>query len=521
MKKQSILLFTALIMGTILFNYLFWNEKNGINVLIFDLFIFIIATVFGFRPFNSFLSTGLGLSLFAAALAICWHSSVFTIIMHHINLVLFVGTIHLNKLNSIVFVFSSAFHSFFRFPRLMFNMLSGKKQLNMQKAFRFIRLSLIPLAIIWLFYIIYKFANPVFEELSMKFTGKLQDFFSRFFVDFSFSHLGFILIGTAITGWVLFKSDLAFILDKQSNMSLQLFRLRRQLSAAEKSRNIRLKENAPVYYRKKYALSMKLKYEFISALVLLVMVNILLLFVNIIDIDWLWFGFEYSKDFDLKQFVHEGTYLLIVSILLSIGIMLYFFRRNLNYYTKSKILKGLTYFWIVQNLILAISVAIRNFLYIEYWGLAYKRIGVILFLFAVAYGLFTLFVKICCQKSVYYLIKKNSLAIFFILLISSLFNWDMIIARHNLGHTLENHMETSYLLSLSDKTLPLIEMKSSVLDQDTGFNSYASFHPYTYRDYYQIRVKDFKKAYENRTWKSWNYAEWKAYAYFTKIVSTQ
>ena len=60
--------------------------------------------------------------------------------------------------------------------------------------------------------------------------------------------------------------------------------------------------------------------------------NVLLLVVNAIDINWIWFGFKPAPGFDLTQFVHEGTYVLILSILVAMGIVLWFFRRNLNFY---------------------------------------------------------------------------------------------------------------------------------------------------------------------------------------------
>ncbi|NJO88136.1 MAG: DUF4173 domain-containing protein [Chloroflexia bacterium] len=254
-------------------------------------------------------------------------------------------------------------------------------------------------------------------------------------------------------------------------------------------------------------------------MVLLLLVNALLLIVNVIDIKWVWLGFEYSPDFDLKQFVHEGTYLLIISILLSMGIMLYFFRDNLNFYQKSGIIKKLTYIWIAQNTILAVSVAIRNFHYITYWGLAYKRIGVILFLIAAGYGLYSLYIKIRHTKTAYFLIKKNTMAVFVILLIASLINWDSIITTHNLNHPIKENMETSYLLTMSDKVLPLIDQNQEILNQEQSLNTYAHFGSYSYKEYYKLRVALFLSRYKKESWTSWNSQEWKAYSYYKNLKS--
>src|SRR5436190_305225 len=126
-------------------------------------------------------------------------------------------------------------------------------------------------------------------------------------------------------------------------------------------------------------------------MVLLVVVNALLLVVNVIDISWVWFDFEVPENFSLKQFVHEGTWMLIISILLSILILLHLFRGNLNFYRRTHALKLLASLWIGQNFILGISVFLRNYHYIGFHGLAYKRIGVIVFLALVLVGLVTLY----------------------------------------------------------------------------------------------------------------------------------
>ena len=47
--------------------------------------------------------------------------------------------------------------------------------------------------------------------------------------------------------------------------------------------------------------------------------NGLLLIVNFIDITWIRVGFEAPEGFNLKQFVREGTWLLVLSIVLSVS----------------------------------------------------------------------------------------------------------------------------------------------------------------------------------------------------------
>jgi hypothetical protein len=511
---QNRILFILLILGTFLFDFLFWDESLGINLIIFDAFIFACTIFMGFRPSKSMLNAIVSVGLIATALAISIHSSVFSVFLHHLTFLLFIGLLHQDRLNSILFNIYAVFASFIRFPLILMEKFPKKPTQKFKTVFKFLKLSIIPILILGVFYVIYKNANPVFESLAIKFFKNLGDFIAPIFKNISMLHLFFIFSGFGLIAWILFKTKIAFVLERQSAMILKLIRTNVRNKPNNQQYNQTLKNNAPVYYRKKFALSMKIKYELISVFILLVLVNSLLLVVNLIDINWVWFGFEFSENFDMKQFVHEGTYLLIISILLSMGIMLYFFRKNLNFYNKAKWAKILTYCWIGQNLMLAISVGIRNFLYIEYWGLAYKRIGVILFLLAVIYGLIELFIKIRYKKTAYYLLKNNAMAAYIILLIASLFDWDSIIASHNLNHPYKNHIETSYLLCLSDKVLPQIDKQTYILDQDLKYNSYEDFSPHSYQQYYHKRVKKFMMTHQKKSWQSWNYAEWKAYKYF-------
>lgn len=516
MKTNFGVKYLLLVLATLVFNYLFWKQGYGANVLIYTVFMMAIVIFLNLGQKLSKQGIILSTSLLFCSGAILLHSSTFTVVMYYISFILFIGWLHEKELKSLLFIAGASFFSLVKFPAQLVNNLpvKAKNRKKIQLLFKVLKLSVIPLVILLIFYFIYINANPVFENLANVIIIKINDVIVSILNAISFARFLFILLGIGIGGWYIFKTDLKFLSKNESNKTLNLFRKRIKQFFPNMDYVQNLKENTPVFYRKKFALSLKLKNEFISALVLLSLVNLLLLIVNIIDINWVWFGFEYSESFNLKQFVHEGTYLLIISILLSMGIMLYFFRKNMNFYHKSKVLKILAFAWIFQNLILTISVAIRNLHYITYWGLAYKRIGVILFLIAVCYGLVTLFIKIKSTKTTYYLLKMNSIAIYIILVLSGLFNWDGIIARHNINHPIKHHMETSYLLCLSDKILPMIDQKKYVLDQGPEYNSYADFSPYSYQEYYNLRVDLFIARYEAEGWQSWNYADWKAYNYF-------
>ena len=237
--------------------------------------------------------------------------------------------------------------------------------------------------------------------------------------------------------------------------------------------------------------------------------------VNIIDIQWIWFGFEVPLDFNLKQFVHEGTYLLIVSILISIGIVLYFFRGSLNFFPKNKSLIILGKLWIIQNTVLTISVFLRNYHYIDYHGLAGKRIGVIIFLTMVVFGLVTLFIKVNNQKTTAFLLRINGWFILFTLVLMSCLHWDRVIVTHNLKHDNPGEIDVDYYLQLSPTVYPILFKNLDLVEEQMQAhlnrkNKDRWLH-YVDIDYFKEQLEYKTSNYLERINKysnsSWNYAD--------------
>ena len=236
-----------------------------------------------------------------------------------------------------------------------------------------------------------------------------------------------------------------------------------------------------------------IKNEFTIGLISLVLLNILLLFINIIDVKYVWLGFTFSKDVSLSAYVHEGAGLLILSIILAMLLLLFFFRGNLNFYKKNKWLRYGAYLWIFQNLFLVVSVIIRDYYYISHYGLAYKRIGLLFFLAMVVTGLFTVFLKIHYTKTAYYLLRINAWAAIVLLIFATTVHWDYTIAKYNLERKSSIPIDVPFLLSLSDKALPLIEKNKDVFEKDN--HTWIYYHGkeinYNAVDFFEYRKKNF------------------------------
>jgi hypothetical protein len=261
-----------------------------------------------------------------------------------------------------------------------------------------------------------------------------------------------------------------------------------------------------------------LRKEFVAAMALFALVNALLLVVNAIDINWLWFGFVPAPGFDLTQFVHEGTYVLIFSILLAMGIVLWFFRRNLNFYAPGlPWLRWGATVWVLQNAVLAVSVGLRNYYYIQNCGLAYKRIGVCFFLLLVFFGLGTVLLKIWQRRSAYSLVRLNSLAVYAVVLLLAAGNWEVWIANYNLQARFRS-IDIGFLLDMPGRVLPTLVAQRELINrapQLTAESEYGGFEVISAADALRrldARVANWKSHYETHPdWQGRTYAEWQTY----------
>lgn len=523
MKSLINLRLLLLFSGSMLFTYFFWHETFGVNVLLFSLFI-ISSTFLLFREEVKDKKTILLLCThLMAAILVVFHNSFVSKLSWWISLFISIAFVHQKQLRSVLYAIPTILHNYIKMPIAVKQQLISTKTDNrfLFNFFRYAILSILPFIIVLIFYFIYLKADPAFSDFNAKYWKIIGDKLAYWFENFSFAQVFFTMLGFILLAGLLINAGIKRYAEKESSFKEVLFRkrnlIKRQATAENQFAYIPLDtSNIPM---------LGLKNENLSAFILLLMINALLLVVNLIDIKWIWFQFEYQNDLNLSHYVHVGTYLLILSILLSMIIMFYFFRGNQNFFdAKNKKLKLLSYAWIAQNAVMVISVIIRNYHYIHYCGLAYKRIGVFVFLALTLVGLITLWIKIQKKKTVYQVLKVNSWIAYGMLFFLSLVNWDMVIAKHNTSHPYPQNMDEYFLLSLSDKTLPTLDQHKEFLnrpldkefidDHSSIWNRETTYE--NYNQYYQERVSNFIARKELTTWLSWSYAEDKAYKYFKK-----
>jgi Domain of unknown function (DUF4173) len=507
--KAATLKLTLISAGTVLFNIIFWQEKLALNALLFDAFI--LWSVFYLYPaaFTKPAMKWLLLAHLVTLVTVLVHNTVLSKLAFSVTLLLVVVfTQYLHR--SVWYAAASAAGNYLLFVFSFFEnvkqvRIGGVQSLGIRKAIRF---TIIPLLIAAVFFLLYSFSNAIFQDAVKDIGVALSHFFTRFFTWFSWDRFGFLLLGLFITGGLLLKAHSNYFSEKDFSQHNDLWRKKNNLNQWKQTA---LFDLLSVFMGRFANGILALRNENTVGIISLVMLNVLLLFINAIDVVYVWFGFTYTPNLDLKEYVHEGTGMLIFSIVLAMAVLLFFFRGNLNFYKNNKWLRYGAYGWIVQNAILVISVLLRDYYYIQHMGLAYKRIGVLVFLSMVLMGLVTVFIKIHQRKTSYYLLRVNGWFAILLLVTASCIHWDETMARYNIAHRNSVPLDVKFLLTLSDKTLPLIEKNQDILNgtaatiNDEGSYLYRS--ALTEKQRFEQRKKNFLTEQENYSWLSWNIAD--------------
>jgi hypothetical protein len=508
--NKNITKFILVTAGAVLFNLLFWHEKLGLNTVLYDLFI--LSALFSLYPKS--LRSGTVRWLVLGHL-ICLGMVVF----HNTPL----SKIGLITTLCLLVPFAEYVHrsAWFAGGSMLLNMIfmlagyvettiAGHKDRVKRKRkplLRIIRFAIFPLLILLVFLIIYSSANDVFAQLVEQIGQQFALFFENFFDFFSPQRLLFFVLGLFITGAVLLKSRASWFSKLEENCSDALQRKRTSMKKRRKQTFYQLIEAVMGRFARGV---LALKNENTTGIISLVLLNLLLFIVNIIDIRFLWFNFEYNENEPVYKMVHEGTELLIASIVLAMAILLFFFKGNLNFYRRNKWLKYGAYAWILQNVVLVISVCIRDYYYIAKHGLAYKRIGVLFFLLMVLIGLLTVFIKIAHKKTNYYLWRVNAWAGVIVLTLSTTIHWDEFIAGYNLQRKDRVALDIPFLLSLSDKTLPLLDQNKTALQKAEGELTVKIVNGKCITCYTELLLRrrdDFFSRQSQISWLSWNYSD--------------
>lgn len=479
--RREILENILVLIGVFLFDFLFWEQGMGLNVFIFNLFL--SAALIKIYP------EGKQSKTFLLTAAATWILSILVVI-HHSSLSKFmyicstlfmVGFAKQHSLRFLLFGILISFREMFSAPAKAIGRIrfGSSKRISL---FKSIGMAVLPFIFLLIFFQLYRLASPHFAALTSRFFSNFTHLFSA---DYDSVRILFLVFTFMLVGGFLWRPSRAFFAKSQANLQEDLIRTRSKTT----------------YFRHKM---LELKTEYQIALISIFSLNALLLLVNLLDVQYVWYGYKGFKAMDLSTFVHEGTYALIASILLAISILTYFFRRNLHFYPNGQLLKTGAYIWIAQNALLVLSVGVRNLRYVDYFGLAFKRVGVFIFLILVLSGLFLMYLKIKKDKSIYFLFNRNTWAAYGILVLASFVNWEIAISGYNIHVQHKSQLDINFLSwEMSDKNLYLIKKNKEKIAHRSG-RSIKGIEQIIKR-----KEGRFERRVNRRTWKDWNYADYR------------
>ena len=466
MKAQIDYRLPLLLIGGMLFQFLFWNEFLGLNLLLYSLFIFVITFSDKDIPYHkNKLYTAL--PHLAIAVYIVYNNSTLAVTTWFITLLVYLGTVHFFYLKSTVTALIWGSLQVLSGPFGIYTKLQQTKlgKVNFRPVIKPIKYIIVPLLLIIIFCTLYSTANPIFAKYVKLVTESVSQVFNQLFyaifIDISIPKCLFVILGILITAGIIVGIKSKLLSEVELGEKDQLIRIRRD------RKNISLFQDFRILLSgNQSAKKMALKTENVVGIICFIALNLLLMLLNGIDIFTLWFNNSGSnKNFSAE--LHDGTNTLIFSIVIAMLIIIYFFSGNINFYRKNKWIKLLAYVWIAQNTFLVASVFHRDYDYIFYYGLTYKRIGVAVFATLSLVGLVTVYTKVAQRKTIFYLYRLNAKVWYILLVALSFINWDTLIVNYNLAKADKIGVDVDHLMSFSDKTLPILNENRAFLLKHT------------------------------------------------------
>ena len=412
MKKLHFILVSSLI-----FTLLFYNQALGVNFAIFG----IVLTAMICYSFQDKFTSREHLILLVASvlscLAFAWYgdfASFLALILSVVFLQFKIQEPKLKTLQVFPLIVVNGIASLGRI--LMFSQYLPKRKVNNGFTKKLIAYFIIPSVFLGLFFVVYSFGSDHFSSL-----------FTDYYLDIDvwqlivISGLGFYI---SFTFWNYWVPEVCY----EKNELLD-----------NDFKNISEIKNQNTFS------FLDLDFERKSGVITLVMLNLMLL-VFIVTYNYEQF-FEVIEKSQLSAATHERVNSVIFSILMAVGVILFYFKGGFNFDEKAVQLKRLAKVWIFLNGILIVSTVIKNSEYVSFYGLTYKRLGVYAFLILAIVGLIYAFLKIAKQKTNAYLINQMIWYFYGTILLCSYVNWGNLITNYNIS--VSKGVEPVFLSGLS------------------------------------------------------------------------
>ncbi|HTN38375.1 MAG TPA: DUF4153 domain-containing protein [Arachidicoccus sp.] len=409
--------FFKLIICTLLFVPLFYEQEPGFNCGLFCLIVWILSYI-GLnkeqtgRPFWL-----ISLAILISVGAFTYYGDAVSFLALFISMYVLGFYLTSGKFNPLIYPLLFAYSlGTFIVRVFFFKKWIPPFKLNMRHGRKLISLIVVPLCIISLFLIIYTASSDLFANLFFKI------------------HLGFdlwLVILYLVLGFY-FMFNYWFVLPH--NMLMQVNNLMNE--GLNTTGDFSGKANAPYFWDANFNRR--------GGEITLIALNLLLVFFLFI------YNYEqYAQikaNINLSDEIHQRINTIILSIIMAIGVIMLYFRSGYNKDPKAGILKKLALCWLCLNVLLIISAVLKNAEYIAHFGLTFKRIGVYIFLILSIIGLYYTFHRIIRARTNIYLLSSMMKVFFIALVVNCTVNWSWVITKYNLSYL--EKPDLSYLKSL-------------------------------------------------------------------------
>ncbi len=468
--------------GALIYVQLFYDAYLGLNVVVFALTAIGTAALSYPELRHQSASRWLAGALLSSAVLVAWRNSDLSIIAFFLSFLIFTGHLHQRPLRFLWFAGMLGITKLLGSPIAAFYQLIRSWQpLAWKPAFRWAPFAVLPAGLGLAFGTIYYHANPQFAAFWQRFwPGSWLQF------NWDVGQILLFMMGCFVVGGLVWPSLWGdFLKDWEAPFRSVLKR----------------KRGTP----KPEVGTLGLKREYQTGVFSLAVLNGLLFVANLADLRFVWINYGQATPQELSQYVHEGTYLLILSILMAMGVLLWFFRGNLNFLPDNERLRWLAHLWLAQNAMLVLSVGLRNWQYVANFGLAYKRLGVFGFLIATLGGLWLVYLKTREQRTISFVLQKSAQLALVLLLLYSTVNWDRMITRYNIRQAAPGQLDTDFLTrEVSPVNLPTLWEERHRLQIAAGWTD----------EQLERKLKSVSRQLSRQYqpgWRSWNYTTSRAY----------
>ena len=483
------------LLTVVCFTLLFYKQLPGINVLLFAGLLLSASVLMNTIIWKSkqwmIIAAGTLFSSFFVAI----YANSLTIIMSIVSMLILM-VVQKSKNTSYGVALGSGLISIFGSPIFMMLGINNVNRLKHTRKTQNLKRTnkrgpvFVVVVVSFLFLSLYRLINPIFDAYFASLLGNIE-----------WGWIFFTLFGSVILYSFFFPS-----------------RLLMKLLKVEDSYGKTIGENN---LKPKLSFSINLfaifENERYSALLMFGVLNLLLLFLNITDFNYLFLEGELPKAITYSDYVHSGVGAVIVSIILAIALIIYYFRGQMNFDPQSKNIKTLVYIWIAQNMVLILMAAFKNQLYIEAYSMTFLRIGVYYYLGFSILGLLLTLYKIYYHKDTWFLFRSNPFAFYVILVLSCTINWSGMVTNYNLKNSKE--VDLDYIESIGFENYPLLwERGYFESKRHATFELRLTSKP----EFYDLpyAVGSFLEDYQNIGFVSYSYEKEKTYRYFVQLAGS-